>query len=92
MDRRCTAISLGTLALSSFACARPPSDDATVATAEELDIASPRPAPLVVSSPPLAAARPVAFVTTGNGIGYHGGPVMSSTAAIYLIWYGNWRI
>jgi hypothetical protein len=31
-------------------------------------------------------ARPV----RGNGISYHGGPVMLNTVPIYYIWYGNW--
>lgn len=26
----------------------------------------------------------------GNGISYHGGPVMLGTVNVYLIWYGNW--
>jgi len=26
----------------------------------------------------------------GNGIFYHGGPIMTSTAKMYYIWYGNW--
>lgn len=26
----------------------------------------------------------------GNGISYHGGPVMVSTKNVYYIWYGNW--
>jgi len=30
------------------------------------------------------------IVTTGNGILYHGGPVMPGTVHIYFIWYGNW--
>ena len=30
-------------------------------------------------------------VTTGNGINYHGGPVMSGNPVnVYFIWYGNW--
>lgn len=29
-------------------------------------------------------------VTTGNGIEYHGGPVMSAPHDTYFIWYGNW--
>ena len=33
-----------------------------------------------------AAAAPV----TGNGIDYHGGPVMGGTVNLYYIWYGNW--
>ena len=27
---------------------------------------------------------------TGNGINYHGGPVMLGTTNVYYIWYGNW--
>src|SRR5438105_14094249 len=27
---------------------------------------------------------------TGNGINYHGGPVMLGTPNVYYIWYGNW--
>jgi hypothetical protein len=26
----------------------------------------------------------------GNGISYHGGPVMTGTVPVYYIWYGNW--
>jgi len=29
-------------------------------------------------------------VTLGNGINYHGGPIMPGTPHIYFIWYGNW--
>jgi hypothetical protein len=29
-------------------------------------------------------------VTTGNGIEYHGGPVMLGPHNVYFIWYGNW--
>ena len=29
-------------------------------------------------------------VPTGNGINFHGGPVMTGTVTIYYIWYGNW--
>src|SRR6266550_2131578 len=28
---------------------------------------------------------------TGNGINYHGGPVMLGTTNAYYIWYGNWN-
>jgi hypothetical protein len=28
---------------------------------------------------------------TGNGIGYHGGPVMTNPHTVYIIWYGNWN-
>jgi len=38
-----------------------------------------------------AEAQPYTVVT-GNGISYHGGPVMSaSTVPVYFIWYGNWN-
>jgi hypothetical protein len=41
-----------------------------------------------VLAPPGQAnkARP----TRGNGISYHGGPVMTSGPTIHYIWYGNW--
>jgi hypothetical protein len=29
-------------------------------------------------------------VVTGNGINYHGGPVIKGTMNVYFIWYGNW--
>jgi Phosphate-induced protein 1 conserved region len=29
-------------------------------------------------------------VTQGNGINYHGGPIMPGNVHIYFIWYGNW--
>jgi hypothetical protein len=35
----------------------------------------------------LRAARPK---NTGNGINYHGGPVILGTTNAYYIWYGNW--
>ncbi len=30
------------------------------------------------------------ITTSGNGIEYHGGPVMLGPHDVYLIWYGNW--
>lgn len=36
---------------------------------------------------PEAAPTPKA---RGNGISYHGGPVILNTTGIYYIWYGNW--
>jgi hypothetical protein len=32
----------------------------------------------------------IAIASTGHGIGYGGGPVMSGTVNLYYIWYGNW--
>jgi hypothetical protein len=31
-------------------------------------------------------------VNTGNGIEYHGGPVMLGPHNVYFIWYGNWSV
>ena len=28
--------------------------------------------------------------TSGNGITYHGGPIITGTTNVYYIWYGNW--
>ena len=30
------------------------------------------------------------LLAPGNGINYHGGPVILNTTSIYYIWYGNW--
>jgi phosphate-induced protein 1 len=35
------------------------------------------------------ASSPFAVVT-GDGIDWHGGPVMPGTVNVYFIWYGNW--
>ena len=35
-------------------------------------------------------SNPPPSVTTGNGINYHGGPIMAGTPNVYFIWYGNW--
>lgn len=34
---------------------------------------------------------PVAEASTGNGIEYHGGPLMLTTHNVYIVWYGNWN-
>jgi hypothetical protein len=44
--------------------------------------------------PPLSRAEEpgtVAIASTGHGIGYNGGPIMSGTVNLYYIWYGNWN-
>ena len=38
----------------------------------------------------MSAVLPLAKPARGNGITYHGGPVMTGTVDIYFIWYGNW--
>src|ERR1700720_3190612 len=38
----------------------------------------------------LAHAGGVGILARGNGISYHGGPVILNTTGIYYIWYGNW--
>lgn len=37
-------------------------------------------------------AHPTGTSRTGNGISYHGGPVMTQGANVYYIWYGNWTV
>lgn len=32
----------------------------------------------------------VGILARGNGINYHGGPVVLGTTGMYYIWYGNW--
>jgi hypothetical protein len=40
----------------------------------------------------LKPAKPGPTVNTGNGINYHGGPVLQGNPVpIYVIWYGNWN-
>jgi len=41
----------------------------------------------------MPAARPTGnAVVTGNGINYHGGPVLQGNPVpVYIIWYGNWN-
>jgi hypothetical protein len=38
----------------------------------------------------MQAVLPAARAKKGNGISYHGGPVITGTADIYYIWYGGW--
>ena len=39
----------------------------------------------------LGRALKQAALPSGNGIDYHGGPIMTNTVTIYYIWYGNWN-
>ena len=41
---------------------------------------------LLEPAKPTGNARP-----SGNGIDYHGGPVILGTTNVYYIWYGNWN-
>jgi hypothetical protein len=38
-----------------------------------------------------AGKKAAPTVTTGNGINYHGGPIMPGTPNVYFIWYGTWN-
>jgi hypothetical protein len=40
--------------------------------------------------PDLPDAATRARAVRGNGINYHGGPIMLGTVNVYYIWYGNW--
>ncbi len=46
--------------------------------------------PPISSSQPTPTPPQAGAVTTGNGIDYHGGPVMLGPHNIYFIWYGGW--
>jgi hypothetical protein len=39
---------------------------------------------------PQGQGKPSRPTNGGNGIGYHGGPVILGTTNVYYIWYGNW--
>ena len=45
-----------------------------------------------LATPQEQAARSavIGAFRSGNGISYHGGPVMLNTVNVYIIWYGNW--
>ncbi len=46
---------------------------------------------ITVAAEPADANAVGQAVVTGNGINYHGGPVMKGTVPIFIIWYGNWN-
>lgn len=74
------------------------SNDSTATDETEADISSDlRPdgkgaltAEAHASKAAMEAVLPAARVTRGNGISYHGGPIITGTVDIYYIWYGNW--
>lgn len=75
-------------AVAFSACASLAACGEAAVDAPELKIAI---APAIGAAPAAPAAPPVAeLVSSGNGIDYHGGPVMGGTVNIYYIWYGNW--
>ena len=49
-----------------------------------------RQGPVVMPTNQLTGTTPTGFAATGNGIEYHGGPLMISPHNVYFIWYGNW--
>src|SRR6266545_549501 len=46
--------------------------------------------PIHVPEPPGLSNPNTGAKASGNGIFYHGGPVMLGTVNVYYIWYGNW--
>jgi Phosphate-induced protein 1 conserved region len=46
--------------------------------------------PMKGAEPPIADVGGGQDSPSGNGIEYHGGPVMVSPHNVYYIWYGNW--
>jgi hypothetical protein len=56
-----------------------------------LEGAAPRLRSYVGAKPQSSLATAAAQISTGNGISFHGGPVMGDTPiSYYVIWYGNW--
>jgi hypothetical protein len=91
MILRTTSSLLGFAAVL-VACSSGPSEPAATSSPEEL---SQRPIVVMPSigstQPPRSmSAKTAAPPATGNGIDYHGGPIMSGTVNIYYIWYGSW--
>ena len=94
MNRRHTLYLVGLVGVLP-ACSSDPSESATTSSeavssypiAVMPSIGSTRP-PRSMS--PQAPAGAAAAVVTGNGIDYHGGPIMPGTVNLYYIWYGNW--
>jgi len=81
-----------TAACGTSGPAEPPADEpGAFDPAPALEIAI---APVIGGAPGAAPARTGAAITpavaTGNGIDYHGGPVIGGTVNLYYIWYGNW--
>jgi hypothetical protein len=46
--------------------------------------------PIVMPTTNLTGTTPTGFAAVGNGIEYHGGPLMLTPHNVYFIWYGNW--
>jgi len=79
-----TNLALATFLLTGCVAAQPDDTEPAPKVHRSADTAATRATP-VAQSPQLDA-----YATTGNGIDYHGGPIMSATPTIYFIWYGNW--
>jgi hypothetical protein len=77
------------LTLSLGGCA---ADDGTDPSGSAVDIAPTGRGLKPVDQTDVASIEEAARAPRGNGIQYHGGPVMVSTAGtnVYYIWYGNW--
>jgi hypothetical protein len=94
MNRRNALCILGLVAIQPACSSSTP--ESAAASSEALgsypiavmpSLGSTRP-PRAVS--PSAAITPAATPVSGNGIDYHGGPIIPGTVNLYYIWYGNW--
>jgi len=77
-----TQIALCTLILAGCAAAEEPTNPVAIHRTIQAAAAG-RPAVI-------GRRQSTAAVSTGNGIDYHGGAIMTSPATVYFIWYGNW--
>ena len=60
------------------------------ASGEEKDLAPNGKGAGTINHPPQSNAGSKPARPVGNGISYHGGPVILGTTNVYYIWYGNW--
>jgi hypothetical protein len=74
----CAVLALGTLSISAQQVRQDNNDDDLVPTGKGWGERQ--------AHSQAGKARP----KPGNGITYHGGPIMTGTKNVYYIWYGNW--
>src|SRR5262249_34739321 len=82
-------LSCGVMAATAVFAADPASDDTSSDSNQEVDGVKEHGKVVHELNPHFGKVQ-ASRVSRGNGISYHGGPVMTGGANVYLIWYGNW--
>jgi hypothetical protein len=86
-----TAAALGLLASGAYSAqVLPPADDDDLVPTGKGWGERAQPVPGFVTHGDNGNAVGQRSRVTGNGINYHGGPVMLGSTNVYYIWYGNW--